>query len=58
MVIIWLKAKLRALADFAEIYNNRFLRIQSVAEVEDGTLHCFDLLDETDSRFGKDDYRA
>jgi hypothetical protein len=39
------KAKLRALADFAETYQDRFLRIQSVAEVADGTLQCLDLLD-------------
>jgi hypothetical protein len=39
------KAKLRTLADFAETYKDRFLRIQSVAEVADGTLRCLDLLD-------------
>ncbi len=38
------KSKLRALADFAEAYQERFLRIQSVAEI-DGTLRCLDLLD-------------
>lgn len=39
------KAKLRALADFAENYGDRFLRIQSVAKISDGTLRCLDLLD-------------
>jgi hypothetical protein len=39
------KAKLRALADFAERYGERFLRIQSVAKVSDGTLRVLDLLD-------------
>lgn len=38
------KAKLRALADFAETYSDRFLRIQSVSKAEDGTLRFLDLL--------------
>jgi type III restriction enzyme len=38
------KAKLRALADFAETYSDRFLRIQSVSKCEDGTLRFLDLL--------------
>jgi type III restriction enzyme len=40
------KAKLRALADFAENYGDRFLRVQSIAEDEDGNLRSLDLLDE------------
>jgi hypothetical protein len=39
------KAKLRALADFAENYQNQFLRIQSVALASDRTLRVLDLLD-------------
>jgi type III restriction enzyme len=39
------KAKLRALADFAETYGHRFLRIQSVAKAADGKLRYIDLLD-------------
>jgi type III restriction enzyme len=39
------KAKLRALADFADSHGSRFLRIQSVAKVADGTLRVLDLLD-------------
>ena len=39
------KAKLRALADFADCHGERFLRIQSVAKAADGTLRCLDLLD-------------
>ena len=39
------KAKLRALADFADRYGERFLRIQSVAKTADGTLQSLDLLD-------------
>jgi hypothetical protein len=39
------KAKLRALADFADNHGDRFLRIQSVAKVADGTLRILDLLD-------------
>ena len=38
------KAKLRALAEFAEQFGSRFLRIESVAEV-DGQLRSIDLLD-------------
>jgi hypothetical protein len=38
------KAKLRALADFADKHGDRFLRIQSVAKV-DGKLRVLDLLD-------------
>ena len=37
------KAKLRALADFADVYGRRFLRIESVAKVVDGTLRSLDL---------------
>jgi hypothetical protein len=40
------KAKLRALADFAEQYGSRFLRIESVAKVPDGSLRSLDLQDE------------
>jgi type III restriction enzyme len=39
------KAKLRALADFAESYQNQFLRIQSIAVGPDKTLRVLDLLD-------------
>ena len=39
------KAKLRALADFAETYGDRFLRIQSIAKAADGTLRSLDLLE-------------
>lgn len=39
------KAKLRALADFAETYGDRFLRINSIAKVRDGTLRVLDLLE-------------
>ena len=39
------KAKLRALADFADSHGDRFLRIQSVAKAADGTLRSLDLLD-------------
>jgi type III restriction enzyme len=39
------KTKLRALADFADLYGNRFLRIQSAAKSPDGTLRALDLLD-------------
>jgi hypothetical protein len=41
------KSKLRALADFAETYQDCFLRIQSVTEVEDGRLRCLDLLEDS-----------
>lgn len=40
------KAKLRALADFADNYGERFLRIQSVAKADDGNLRSLDLLDD------------
>jgi hypothetical protein len=39
------KAKLRALADFADKHGNVFLRIQSIAETGDGTLRSLDLLE-------------
>jgi hypothetical protein len=39
------KAKLRALADFADNHGECFLRIQSVAKAADGTLRVLDLLD-------------
>jgi len=39
------KAKLRALADFAEQYGERFLRIESIAKGPDGTLRSLDLQD-------------
>jgi type III restriction enzyme len=39
------KAKLRALADFADSYGERFLRIQSVSKAPDGALRSLDLLD-------------
>src|SRR5207249_1598622 len=39
------KAKLRALADFADAYGGRFLRIQSIAKAVDGALWFVDLLD-------------
>ena len=39
------KAKLRALADFAENHGKDFLRIQSIAETGDGTLRSLDLLE-------------
>jgi type III restriction enzyme len=39
------KAKLRALAKFAEDFGERFLRIQSVAKASDGTLRSLDLMD-------------
>ena len=39
------KAKLRALADFVEGYGERFLRVQSVAKADNGTLRSLDLLD-------------
>ena len=37
------RSKLRALADFAERFNDRFVRIESIAKVEDGTLRVLDL---------------
>jgi hypothetical protein len=39
------KAKLRALADFADVFGSLFLRIWSVAEVADRSLRYLDLLD-------------
>ncbi len=39
------KAKLRALADFADSHGARFLRIQSVSKAVDGMLRFLDLLD-------------
>jgi len=39
------KAKLRALADFADRHGERFLRIQSVTKAADRTLRSLDLLD-------------
>jgi len=38
------KAKLRALADFADSHGDQFLRIESVAKAADGTLRSLDLL--------------
>jgi hypothetical protein len=40
------KAKLRALADFAEQFGDRFLRIESISEAPDGSLRVLDLQDE------------
>jgi hypothetical protein len=37
------RAKVRALADFAERYEGRFLRVDSIAKVGDGTLRVLDL---------------
>ena len=39
------KAKLRALADFAEQYGDRFVRIDSISQAADGTLRSLDLKD-------------
>lgn len=39
------KAKLRALAVFAEQYGDRFLRIESIAEAPDGSLRSLELQD-------------
>ena len=39
------KAKLRALANFAETYGRHFLRIQSISKAADGELHVLDLLE-------------
>jgi hypothetical protein len=39
------RSKLRALADFAEGYGDRFVRIESVAKVDDGSLRVLDLQD-------------
>ncbi|MDQ2942902.1 MAG: hypothetical protein M3R21_04430, partial [Candidatus Dormibacteraeota bacterium] len=37
------RAKLRALADLAERFSDRFVRVESVAQVEDGSLRALDL---------------
>lgn len=39
------KAKLRALADFADNHGDRFLRIESITRATDGSLRSLDLLD-------------
>jgi len=39
------RAKIRALAAFAEQFGDRFVRIESVAKVEDGSLRVLDLAD-------------
>lgn len=39
------RAKLRALADFAERHDGRFVRIDSIAKVDDGSLRVLDLTD-------------
>jgi hypothetical protein len=39
------RAKLRALAAFAEQFGDRFVRVESVAEVKDGTLRVLNLAD-------------
>lgn len=39
------KAKLQALATFADLFADQFVRIESVAKVDDGTLRVLDLLD-------------
>jgi hypothetical protein len=39
------KAKLRGLADYAECFGYRFVRIESIAKVSDGRLRSLDLLD-------------
>jgi len=39
------RAKLQALARFAERYGKRFVRVESVAMVDDGDLRVLDLLD-------------
>ncbi len=39
------RAKLQALASFAERFGDRFMRIESVAKVEDGSLRVLDLAD-------------
>jgi type III restriction enzyme len=39
------KVKLRALADFAESYGERFVRIESIAKTVDGALQLLDLQD-------------
>jgi len=39
------RAKLRALAEFAERFSDRFVRVETVAKVDDGTLRVLDLTD-------------
>jgi type III restriction enzyme len=39
------KAKLRGLADYAERFGHRYIRIESIAKVTDGRLRSLDLLD-------------
>ncbi|MBM4438320.1 MAG: type III restriction endonuclease subunit R, partial [Actinobacteria bacterium] len=39
------RAKLRALAEFAQQHGDRFVRIDSVAEADDGSLRVLDLTD-------------
>jgi type III restriction enzyme len=39
------KAKLRALADFADAHGDKFLRIQSIAKIRDSSLKVLDLLE-------------
>ena len=39
------RAKLQALAAFAEQFGDRFVRVESVAKVEDGSLRVLDLAD-------------
>ena len=39
------RAKLRALADFAELHGDRFIRIVSIAKGDDGSLRALDLLE-------------
>ena len=39
------RAKLRALAQFAERFDDRFVRIESIARVDDGNLRVLDLMD-------------
>ncbi len=38
------RSKLRALAGFAERFSERFVRIESIAKVDDGTLRVLDLM--------------
>ncbi|MGH9896161.1 MAG: hypothetical protein ACREA0_30055 [bacterium] len=40
------KAKLRGLADYAERFGDRYIRIESIARVRDGRLRSLDLLNE------------
>jgi len=37
------RAKLRALADFAEAHGDRFVRVDSIAKASDGSLRSLDL---------------